>query len=99
MQTITQALKEALTPPVKCSYIEPQDVVHRLLYAKPHWFHGNPIIQLTGENGSVGQLSFDFIDVVVKYEIFIKDRDSILKIAKDAIMGFKDYAKQIYDDR
>lgn len=76
-------------------YCQPRDIVERLLRRKRIWFHGNPYISLSGKQGKMGILRFDFIDEVVEFGIYLKDKDQIQQAARRAVMLFKQYAKEI----
>lgn len=75
-------------PAIGLAYIQPQDIVQRISRRKPYWFHGNPKIKLIGNDGQFGTLEFDFIDMVLQFRIFIKNRSKILDVAHHAIMNF-----------
>lgn len=77
------------------NYIQPHDIVKRLLCRHPVWYHGEPKVVLTGDVGSFGKLSFDFGDDVVEYNIYIKNRDQILDAAHLAIKNYPAYAEPI----
>lgn len=79
-------------------YIQPRDIVNRLLYSKRHWFHGEPTISVSGKNGSFGELVFDFKDEIVSYTVYLKDKHKILLMAQNAIKNFSKIANQIYKD-
>jgi hypothetical protein len=80
------------------SFIEPQDVVERLMRRKPHWFHGRPKIELSGNPGEFGVLRFDFIDKVVEYRIFIADRQVILDAAEMGILNFSRIVNKLWEE-
>lgn len=78
------------------NYIEPEDVVVRLLKQKPYWFDGPPTIQLDGVEGSFGVLKFCFKDETINCRIYIKNRDAIFAVAVAAIENFDELATELY---
>lgn len=77
------------------NYCQPNDIAERIAFRKRHWFHGNPDICLIGEQNKFGELIFDFHDVVVKFSIYIKNRNKILDAAHLAIMNFNKYWEEM----
>lgn len=76
-------------------YVTPYDIVRRLLRRKPMWYHGAPEIKLEGEANTFGVLSFDFKDSVVKWNIYIFNRERVLDAAHLAILNFSAIANEI----
>lgn len=77
--------------------ITPQDIVARLLCRHPCWFHGEPTIHLSGEEGSFGKLKFDFGDEIVEYNIYIDNRKGTLDAAHTAVKNFKEMSQKHYE--
>jgi hypothetical protein len=71
------------------NYCTPCDIAYRLYMRHRFWFHGNPTITLIGDNGKFGTLAFDFIDEVVRYTIWIADRQKIIDAAQMAVLNFR----------
>lgn len=72
----------------KLNYINAYDIARRLAIRKRFWFHGKPKISLIGYDKQFGQLSFDFGDDNISFNVRIGDRDWILNAAQDAILNF-----------
>jgi hypothetical protein len=80
-------------------FITSQDVVARLLRRHPFWFHGEPKVELKGEERTFGVLSFDFGDELVSYRIYIYNRDVILDAAWMAVKNFCQLSQEYYESR
>jgi len=78
-------------------YCQPKDVAQRILYVKRYWFHGNPKIEVIGETGQYGKLSFDFADEKVEYAVFLADKEKIRRAARHGIMHFRILAEEIME--
>jgi len=76
------------------SYVEPLDIAKRLYRRKRLWYHGNPTFKLVGELGKFGHISFDFIDEIITYKIYIKDKQKILNACMVAIGNFNSLVEQ-----
>lgn len=75
---------------LKVSYLNREDIVYRLLRNKPYWFHGNPEVELRGEEGKFGTLVFDFQDEILYMNVLIGDKEYILDEAWMAVYNFSD---------
>jgi hypothetical protein len=78
-------------------YVIADDIVERLSYRKPYWHHGKPQILLFGDEATFGWLEFDFQDVVVVYNVYIKDKDAILNAAMEAIENFTQICNRLWE--
>jgi len=79
------------------TYVTPIDIVRRLQYMKRYWLFGPPSIGLEGVNGEFGTLIFDFKDRIVKFDIYIVDRNQILGAADYAIKEYDNLIKELYE--
>lgn len=79
------------------TYITPEDITARLLRRHPFWFHGEPKIELIGEEHTFGILKFDFEDEIVSYRIYIRDRNEILAAAQSFVENYLQLSSQHYD--
>jgi len=79
-------------------FITPIDVAARLLRSHRIWFHGKPKVSLEGEDLKFGKLCFDFGDEVVRYGIYIHDREVILGAAEMAVENFDILAEEIWGE-
>lgn len=76
------------------NFLEPIDVILRVLDRKRQWFHGKPRVTIRGQEKSFGCLDFDFQDEIISIRIWLYDKSKILGIAQTAIRNFD----QLWDD-
>lgn len=70
------------------NYCTPEDIAEKILLKKSDWPYGIPFIELIGNTGEFGTLKFSFGDEIVRFKIFIKDREAILDAAHIAVHNF-----------
>jgi len=75
---------------------QPEDFLNRLIRRKPYWFHGNPTVQLFGEEKQFGEIAFYFPDEKVVFRLYINNKEEILKIANEAILNQKELVQTLH---
>lgn len=80
------------------NYCTPYDIACSLYFKKRFWFHGVPKVELEGEEGTFGQLKFDFGDEVIVQNVYVKDRNKILDAACLAVTNFQELTDKMHED-
>lgn len=80
-------------------YALPQDIAYRIyLHGMNVWYHGEPVIELTGNDGEFGYLTFNFIPYdKISLKIYIKPgcKEKILDSCYIAVYNFKEIVENI----
>jgi hypothetical protein len=78
-------------------YIEPEDIVERLVYRGIRWYKGVPRIEIEGDDKTFGFIVFEYKDNTVKLRVYITDKVEIKRVAEEAINNFSDLCLKIWD--
>lgn len=82
------------------NYIDQKEIVKRIARRRPIWYHGNPTIQIIGNEGEFGYIELDFKDgKPLKWRIFLKNKDMIAVIVEMAVLNFDKMYEEILNER